>query len=305
MEEQQNNDQLQQQKMSSNNDSSTNSGPDNVRSEDGQSQSQFSAPQSQPEQSQFPSQSEQPQPQQQQINLPPSDNDSADPFASNSDSKKWVGLVALVVLVAAVLYFTGFWQWMGGWLTGSNSQPAQPQEELVNSNNEEPSQESLIPPSREEEGVGNEQQPAIPGKGDVSLVVSAGVVQGAVLTKGESRPNVEIREVSLYNPAKKEWLLLYKGIRPLDLLQLSASREEHELIATSLAAINYTKVRVKLTDLVRVDKKGEQSISRDRLEELESNINIAEGKDNTINLWFDVSDAERPVLKRVVVNTAE
>lgn len=211
-----------------------------------------------------------------------------DDFGDGGGSKKWIGWLSLVVLVAAVLYFFGFWSWVSNLIPKAGDQ-------VIDENPSEELSEELV----EEEAPGSVELIPIE-KGKVSLVVSAENLSGATVTKGEPRPNVEIRKVYLHNPFKDSWLLIYEGSRPIDLNLLGATGENHELIATALAAVVYDKMRVEFADLVSIDQKGEQTVARTKTVELEGAIGVEPGISQEINIWFNISDPNEPKLEAVL-----
>ena len=224
------------------------------------------------------------------VNQQQSPNFSSNNFDDNNGSKKWIGWLSLVVLMATVLYFFGFWSWVAGLIPKSGEQTDDEQtEEQITEEVSEQNSESQ-----------DDSQSVVMGKGKISLSVSAGINLGATLLKGDSQPNVEIRKVYMHNTVKNSWLLVYDGFRPLDLNLLGATGEKHELISTMLAAVEYDRIKIEFADLVPIDQKGEQTVSRTRTVELVGPVIIKEGVNHQVNIWFDISDSSEPKPRAVL-----
>jgi len=205
---------------------------------------------------------------------------------SNDKGANWVGLVVVVVIIAVILYFAGFWGWLGSQL--KTDQPAeQPTEQTAGGE----VKQKTPPGGGETQPAGGAALSALPNKAATSIVITAGVTDGAVIVSGQPQPTTEIRKVFLHNPYRDNWLLVYDGVRPLDLKQLSATGEKHELLATNLLAIDYDKVRIQFVDLLQ---RAGQPVPRERFVDL-AGVVIKEGQKNTIGIHFDISDPFQPI----------
>ncbi len=197
---------------------------------------------------------------------------------------RWVGILSLAVIVVAALYFLnvgGVGDWLEGALTPSFS-------EGVNNNDGGQAAEPL--PSVG--GVGDKSVSAPEkGKSLVKIVITAGVTDGAVLVSGNSEANLELKQILFHNPSKDSWFLVYDGVRPLSLLDLSASGDKHQLIETEMAALNYDQVRIVFSDIFVV---GGQRVGRDRTVDV-AGVVVKEGVENIINVRFSMDDPFRPL----------
>jgi len=240
-------------------------------------QPQFQPPQEPPQQ---PPQESQPQPAAAPVN-------PVNPIDPAGQPKKsgLSGWLMLLIVVVLGLYFSGAWDWFGSIGTTPDN------------NNEEQQSEGL--PSEGVEGAetGEEGNTAIEvpvGKGHVTFAISAGIPLGAALTSGNLQPNLEIRRISLHNPFRESWVLIYDGIRPLNLTELSASGEKHELISTNLLALDYDKVRIEFVDLFAVNQRNGQNVTRSRVVDMPG-ISIKGGEQNMVEIFFNIEDPYLPV----------
>ena len=211
---------------------------------------------------------------------PPQFDESTSPeIEPNKDGAKWIWTVIAIIIIAVALQFAGVWNVLG---------------DKLNPEGEE--QTEQVEGEEVEEGEENKnevKQPAGPveaGKGKVAFNISAGMSSGNIMVSGEPQPNVEIRKVSVYNPFKNDYLLVYDGFRPLDLRRLTGASDIHTLIETNLIAINYSKVKIEFADLLNVD---ENNVSRVRTVEMDG-VNIKEGENNVINIKFNIDDLNKP-----------
>ncbi|MFH1759284.1 MAG: hypothetical protein ABH822_01835 [Patescibacteria group bacterium] len=201
---------------------------------------------------------------------------------------KWFGTLVFVVVVALILYYVGFWSWLGSSFFSAPVIEDEQTEEVV----DQEGLEGVVDEVDNGDGstLSTPEADVEVGKGRVSFVISAGIPGGAVLTSGDN-DNLEIRRVSVYNSYKNDWVLIYEGIRPLDLKKLAATGEKHELIEVDLLAMDYNQVRLEFVDLFDVN--GGENVRRERVADLGS-ISVVEGEDNEVNVWFNIKDEYRP-----------
>lgn len=239
-----------------------------------------------PQQQSFPPPHQPIQPPREPVGLPP-----LPPENNGGDAKKWLGWLSLVVLIIVILYFANGWGWLSGLLITSEGPGSE--EGLKTEVTADVSGQL-----EESDAAVNQPKPAADteaGKGRISVVVSSFLPGGVTLSTGVADPNIEIRKVYLRNPVKDSWLLVYDGSRPLDLNLLNATGEKHELIATSLAALAYDKIRLEFADLVKIDQRGSQKIAQLRTVDLDLTRPIVrENEQTAINISFNISKPDQP-----------
>ncbi|HCX45247.1 hypothetical protein CMI37_29100 [Candidatus Pacearchaeota archaeon] len=200
---------------------------------------------------------------------------------SGESGPKWIWAVIAIIIIAVALQFAGVWNVLGDKL---NPEGEEEKAEQVEEGEEVKEGEEV------EEGANKPAGPVEAGKGKVVFNISAAMSGGNVLVSGEPKPNVEIRKVSVFNPFKNDYLLVYDGFRPLDLRRLTGSSDAHALIETNLIAIDYSKVKIEFADLLNVD---ENNVSRVRTIEMDG-VSVKEGENNVINIKFNIDDLNKP-----------
>jgi hypothetical protein len=209
---------------------------------------------------------------------PQFDESTAPEMEPSKDGSKWIWTVIAVIIIAVALQFAGVWNVLGDKL---NPEDEEQTEQVEGEEVEE---------GEEKEGAKKPAGSVEAGKGKVAFNISAAMSAGNIMVSGEPQPNVEIRKVSVFNPFKNDYLLVYDGFRPLDLRRLTGTSDIHTLIETSLIAINYSKVKIEFADLLNVD---ENNVSRVRTVEMDG-VNIEEGANNVINIKFNIDDLNKP-----------
>lgn len=209
-------------------------------------------------------------------------------FDEDQKKSRWGTVLTLLVLIVLIFYFTGGSSWLSDKLGGDVAKDEIDSEEIADL-------EEILG----EDNVGDANEPVQSvesiemGKGQMSLVVSAGASGKALSNNPDGEPTIEIKRVYIHNPFKDSWILVYDGVRPLYLPGLAVTKEKHELINTSLVAIKYDALRVQFNDLLMID--GEK-VKKDRVVDL-GGVSVIEGKVNLVNLMFDLSgDMPKPVL---------
>jgi len=204
---------------------------------------------------------------------------SAPEMDSDKSGPKWVWTVVAIIIIAVALQFAGVWNVLGDKLNPEDEEKT-----------EQVEGEEVKEGEEKEEGAKKPTGPVEAGKGKVVFNISAAMSNGSIMVSGEPQPSVEIRKISVYNPFKDDYLLVYDGFRPLDLRRLTGTSEMHTLIETSLIAINYTKVKIEFADLLNVD---ENNVSRIRTVEMDG-VSIKEGENNVISITFNIDDLNKP-----------
>lgn len=207
-------------------------------------------------------------------------------FNNQQPKKKWAGALSLLVIIVAAVYFAGGGEWLDGKLSNTDvTEPVAEQkaEGLGDSN----SITNSIPES-------GEKTAPVQGKGRAKIMITAGVDEGALLMGGDASVNIEVKKILFHNPTKDSWILVYEGVRPINLLQLNASGENHFLIETDLAALDYDKAQIFFSDVFSVSAQSGQNVSRDRTADL-AGVVVKEGEENIINIRFSLDDPYRPL----------
>lgn len=198
----------------------------------------------------------------------------------------WGSWLALLIVVVLSLYFTDAWNWLGGADDNNDNKQVEEVGNIKEDGEEDVSEKKL---SDNKDIV---QLPADANieKGHITFSISAGVPSGTSLSN-VSRSDVEMRKVYVFNPYKKDWVLIYDGVRPLSLKDLSVSGDKHDLISFDILALNYEKIKLEFTDILSVDG---QKITRDRVAELPG-FRVEKNEKNTVNIFFNISDLSMPI----------
>lgn len=210
-------------------------------------------------------------------------NDFVDPLAETPRKSKLLGMVVFLVVVALALQFTGFWNWLNNSLSVDTSLKNDV-EEVIGNDLEEDNSDNVSIDTNDATSTMKDTSVSdlvvVPGKGMLSILLTSGVRNGAALTSGI--PTVEINKLYLHNPFKDSWVLVYEGVRPLDLGVLVST--PHELMSTSISALAYDAVRLEYTDLTKSE--SENNVTA----EFPTGITVVEEKKNVMNVWFNLAD---------------